>query len=402
MSHARRMIFFDILRISIYQVFGQPRRYIGVILAIALGTAGFIVVITMGNDVKKNLNKDLDLLGGATLIRAQLEPYLPVHKFSKIPEFTSETINAVRTMPGVQAVSVIVAKSAAFSSFRKDKVIFPLVGADGMFWAVNSFTPVKGSFFGPEDVAKRRRVCVLGTRLAEKLYGSTDILGQLCQIDREFYTVTGILGGVAVGDLVDYGFVPVTVAESFIPNISTRVKLYVRCVGWDDVSKVAKAIPDTIHTHQLTDSLRLEVRWEELKRVQRVAWWVELFIYFSTAATLILGGFGIWNGMMATVKARKAEIGLKKAMGAEDRDILLQFMIEALSLSFTSALLGAFLGRGAIDVGSYLLKSQPSNQLFFICVGMALIFSLILGAGAGFYPSLRASRMEVVDALRYE
>jgi len=398
----RKSIFFDIVRISIRQVLSQRRRYIAVILAIALGTAGFIVIITMGRDVKKNLNRDLDLLGRATLIRAYLDPYLPSHKYTKIQQFPPDTIEALRALPGVEAVSVIVSKPVAFSSFQKEKVVFPLVGADGFFWDVNSFTPVKGLFFTADDVAQRRRVCVLGTRLAEKIFGHTDVVGRLCLIDNEVYRVSGILGGVAVGDLIEYGFVPITAAESLISGLSPRQKLYIRCISWDDVSKVAAAIPDTIHAHQLTDSLRIEVRWDELKRVKSVAWWVELFVYFSTAATLILGGFGIWNGMMATVKSRKAEIGLKKATGAEDSDILLQFLIEALSLSFSSALLGGFIGRGAIEIGGFLLKSRPSDKLFFSCVGLALLFSLVLGAGAGFYPALKASRMEVVNALRYE
>jgi putative ABC transport system permease protein len=398
----RKSIFFDIVRISLYQVYCQRRRYLGVVLAIALGTAGFIVIATMGRDVKKNLNADLDLLGGATLIRAYLDPYLPTHKYSKYPEFTLDTIEAMKSLPGVQAVSVIVFKPTAISTFQKEEVAFPLIGADGFFWSVNSFTPVSGSFFNADDVAKRRRVCVLGTRLAKKIFGRTDVVGQQCQIGNESYRVSGILGGVAVGDLVEYGFVPITSAESFVIGLSFRQKAYIRCVGWDDVSKVAAVLPDVVHAHQVTDSLRVDVRWEELKRVQRVAWWVELFIYLSTAATLILGGFGIWNGMMATVKSRKTEIGLKKAMGAEDRDILAQFMIEALSLSFASALLGGFLGRGAMEIVGHLMKSRASDALFFTCVGLALFFSLILGAGAGFYPSLRASRMEVVDALRYE
>jgi len=77
-------------------------------------------------------------------------------------------------------------------------------------------------------------------------------------------------------------------------------------------------------------------------------------------------------------------------------------LVEAVCLSFTSALLGAVLGRGAIEIGSYLLKSRPHDTLFFACVGLALLFSLVLGAGAGLYPSLRASRMEVLSAIRDE
>ncbi len=395
----RKSIFFDIMRISIHQVIVQRRRYLGVILAVAMGTAGFIAIVTMGRDVKRTLNRDLDLLGGATLIMAYLDAG---HKYSKMQQFQPETIDALRALPGIEAVSAIVSMPSSHSSVQKYNIGFHVVGADGSFWDVNSFTPVKGSFFTAEDVAQKRRVCVLGTKLALRIFGDADPVGRMCWIENEQYRVTGVLGGVAVGDLVDFGFIPITTAKEYIPGILPPQKLYIRCSSWDDVKKVADAIPDVVHRHQLTDSLRIEVRWDELKRVKSMAWWVELFVYFSTVATLILGGFGIWNGMMATVKTRKTEIGLKKAIGAEDRDILAQFLVEAVCLSFTSALLGAALGRGALEIGSYLLKSRSHDTLFFACVGLALLFSLVLGAGAGFYPSLRASHMEVVNAIRDE
>ena len=112
----RKSIFFDILRISIHQVIMQRRRYLGVILAVALGTAGFIVIITMGTDVKKTLNRDLDLLGGATLIQAFLDTG---HKYSKIQQFQPETIDALRALPGIEAVSAIVSRPGVYYSISK-------------------------------------------------------------------------------------------------------------------------------------------------------------------------------------------------------------------------------------------------------------------------------------------
>jgi putative ABC transport system permease protein len=395
----RKQIFLDILRISVHQVIAHRMRYLGVILAIALGTAGFIAIINLGSDVKKTINGDLELLGGATLIKAYLDAG---YKHSKVQQFEPHTIDALRALPGIEEVSAIVAKPSVFSCNKKQHLGFDLVGADGSFWVVNSFTPVKGSFFNDEDVARKRRICVLGAKLALRIFGDADPVGRMCWIENEQYRVTGVLGGVAVGDLVEFAFVPITTAREYIRGIPPPQKIYIRCINWDIVKEVADAIPNIVHQRQLTDSLRVEVRWEELKRVKNMAWWIEFFVYFSTVATFILGGFGIWNGMMATVKARKGEIGIKKAIGAEDRDILTQFLVEAVSLSFISALLGGFLGRGAIEIGSCLLRSRPHDPLFFACAGLALAFSLVLGAGAGFYPSLRASRMEVVDAIRHE
>jgi len=166
---------------------------------------------------------------------------------------------------------------------------------------------------------------------------------------------------------------------------------------------VAQALPDLIKAHQSnTKGLRIQVAWDALKQVQRMFWWVSLFIYASIGATLVLGGFGIWNIMMAAVSARTREIGLKKAMGAEDSDILWQFLFEALCVTFSAALLGVILSRIGIEYMSRMLGSRPPEGLFFLCLSAGLSFAVVLGIGAGLYPSIRASRMQVVDAMRYE
>jgi putative ABC transport system permease protein len=146
----------------------------------------------------------------------------------------------------------------------------------------------------------------------------------------------------------------------------------------------------------------VEVFWEGLKRVRYVVWWIESFIYVAIGATLLLGGLGIWNVMMAAVRSRTREIGLKKAMGAEDKDILAQFLSEALCLSLSAALVGVALGRLVMEVTGFILGSHPPEELFLLCLVLGLLFAVGLGVGAGLYPSLMASRMEVVSAVRYE
>jgi putative ABC transport system permease protein len=396
--------FHDLLRISMRQVFRQRRRYLGVILAITLGTAGLIVIITMGRDVKANLNRDLELLGGATRLKVFFEDTITDQNLVPKPRwFHTETLNALRRVPGVSQTSLIAFKrSPAFSSFRERRFWFTLVGVDKDFWAVNSFTSVDGELFDAGTVAGRQRVCVLGGALARKIFGTEKVTGLTLPIDQDLYLVTGVLGGAGIADRTHYAFIPLTTARDRIQDLGPPDTLYVRCRSWDDVGKVAAAIPPQVQLHQPAERLAIEVAWEQLERVKKIAWWIEFFIYVSVAATLILGGFGIWNGMMATVQARTREIGLKKAIGAEDRDIRIQFLIESLCLSLGSAVMGVALGRMALEMISIWLKSPPPGDLFLFSIVLSLIFSVILGAGAGYAPSMLASRMEVVSALRYE
>lgn len=394
----------DLLRISVRQVLRQRRRYIGVILSVTLGTAGLIVIITMGRDVKANLNQDLDLLGGATRVKVSFDDPRTDQNLVPRPQwFHPETLEAIRHLPGVSQVSVIAIKPAsAFTSRHKRRHWFKVVGVDKHFWEVNSFSPIHGELFNAEAVEDRRRVCVLGANLAREVFGTEEASGLTLPIDNDIYLVTGVLGGAGIADRTNYAFLPLTTARDRIQGLYLPNTLYVRCLTWNDVGPVAAAVPAQVAAHQSTERLRVEVAWDQLERVKRIAWWMELFIFVSITATLILGGFGIWNGMMATVQARTREIGLKKAIGAEDRDILIQFLTESLCLSLGSALMGVALGRAAMEVICIRLGSDPPQDLFILSVGLSLVFSVILGASAGFAPSVLASRKEVVSALRYE
>ena len=395
----RLLRFLDLMRISVREVLRKRRRYLGVMAAIALGTAGFITIVTMGRDLKANFNNDLDLLGGATIIACHYDPQM----FDRQEWFRNRTIDAVEHITGVKDVTRLRLRSGATTTFQEKVYGFNLLGVDGNYWSLFSFTPVVGRLFTKEDVAEGRKVCVLGVDLAKTIFGTPEAsINQLLNIDNNLYQVVGILGGVRAADKTLMAFLPISTAQSRIPSISEISSIYVRCNTWDDVAPVAAALPEVISANQAGKGLRIQVAWEPLKQVQRMFWWVSLFIYASIGATLVLGGFGIWNIMMAAVTARTREIGLKKAMGAEDSDILWQFLFEALCVTFTAALVGVLLGRAGIEYMSRMLGSRPPEGLFMLCLIAGLAFAAVLGIGAGLYPSVRASRMQVVDAMRYE
>lgn len=386
------------MRVSIRQLLRHRRRYWGVMLAIALGTAGFITIITMGRDLKTNFNRDLELLGRATVIKVYFEN-LPAYQHQK---FNDSTAEALRRLPGVRSVSLAVHTYWALSNRQGKQHHFSLFGVDEHFWEVCGFSAQEGSLLNHEDTGDRRRRAILGPALARTLYEGDKALGAELEIQQDLFTVKGILKDVGLGDLRHFAFVPFTTAQDRIKGISPANRIYLRCLTWDDVEKVAPLIPQAIQSAQYAPGLKVEVAWDQVRRVQAVAWWVELFIYSSIVATLILGGVGIWTVMMAAVRSRTREIGLKKAMGAEDQAIMAQFLAEAVCLSFTASLAGSILGLVSVEITSYLINSHPGQGLFLACVTVGLLVAVGLGVAAGLYPSLQASRMEVVSAIRYE
>lgn len=391
------MRFDDLVRVSLRQVIRHRRRYWGVILAIAIGVAGFIAIITMGQDVKKNVNQDIVLIGGVTIIRCLFEP----HPDSPPQWFHPDTVEAVRQLPGVQVVSQVSGK-VVFGFWRGERHRFPVVAVDENFWTLRSLWAKSGKLFGEKEIQEHQRVLALGGRLAQTLFGDEDPVGQFLEIDQEVYRIIGIIGGLRDIGLEKSAYLPLTTAKDRFGIEGLPNRLYVRCTTWDDVPRVASLLPQRIASHQSVAHLLVEINWDNLEQVKRVAWWIEFFVYLAFAATIVLGGMGIWNIMMAAVRTRTREIGLKKTMGAEDRDILAQFLMEALCLSLSSALLGVILGRILVELLGLWIGMRPPEELFFTCLGLSIIFAALLGVTAGLYPSLQAARMEVVDAIRYE
>jgi putative ABC transport system permease protein len=388
----------DLMRVSVRQVIRHRRRYMGVVLAIALGVAGFLNIVTMSREVKNNFNENLDLIGGVTVLRI----YFDNQRSYRPQWFREQTINALKRLDGVKELSLTAAKHDLNSNFKGQHFAFMILAVDEGFWQVRNFWPLTGKLFGIDAVKGHTRECVLGAELAKKMFGDTHVTGKDLEINREIYRISGVLGGVTDSGLANSVFLPLTTAADRFPGRMLADRLYLRCATWDDVGAVAAAIPGIVKSYQSPEELHVEVAWEALKRVQLLTWWIEFLIYLATSATFLLGGVGIWNVMMAAVTSRTREIGLKKAMGAEDRDILAQFLSEALCLSVGAALLGAGIGRIMMEILSYVIESRPPENLFLFGVSLAFLFAVVIGVGAGLYPSIRASRMEVVSAIRYE
>ncbi len=392
---------YDLLQICTRQVFRQRRRNLGVLVAVALGTASLIAILTLGDEVKSNINRDLDLLGGATLIKASFtsaqDPSLPPMSFQP------DAVSSVRELPGVDSVSLSTEKIDYVPLFWRMKALgIPVTGVDEQFWRVGSLKAVQGVLFGAQDVESQARVCVIGEELANTLFGQETPIGQYLPIRTDVYKIIGVVGGMQIGDRKKAAFLPLSTVTNRSNGDMRGDRLIIRCASLEAVRSVSAALPAQLTRFVDARYLKIEISWQQLERVNAIIWWVQLFVAISIAATLTLGGFGILNGMMGSVIARTREIGLKKAMGAEEADIMLQFLGESVILSVGAALIGVVLGFVAVQVAAMYLEARPPMGIFLLYSGMSLAFSVGLGVAAGYYPALRAARMDAVTAIRYE
>lgn len=371
------------------------------LVAVALGTASLITILTLGDEVKRNINRDLNLLGGATLIKVSFtssqDPSLPPLFFQP------QMVHAIRAMPGVDSVSLGTEKIDYTPLFwRMKRLGVPVSGVDGDFWRVCSLKAVQGVLFGASELDSQARVCVIGEELATTLFEDQSPIGQYLPIRSDIYKIIGVVGGMQIGDRKKAAFIPLTTIANRSVGDMRGDRLIVRCAALEDVAAVSARLSTRLNGFFDPRYIKLEISWEQLRRVNSMIWWVQFFVAISIAATLVLGGFGILNGMMASVAARTREIGLKKAMGAEEQDIMFQFLFESVVLSLGASTVGVVLGCVTVQIAASFLETSPSLVLLLAYCGMSLAFSVGLGVAAGYYPALRAARMDAVMAIRYE
>lgn len=391
----------DLVRVSLRQVTRQ--KSYGVIFSIALGITAFITLAVLGQEIRYKVGQDMVLMGGVNVMRVTMDD-------SQYPgqprrEFYPESIDAIAKLPGVDAVSVS-SRNAKWFSLRAQgerRIGMLVYGVDELFAPTFSVDLVVGRALSEEDVKGHRRVCMLGREAAIRLFGSPEkALNKLLFLDVDVFEIKGVITGVMLGDWSEAGFIPYTTLVDRNWGDGRVTRLFVRATGWEDVPRLKRVIPEVVHANQDAPYMNVHTHDDQLARLEVTFMWVQALLWLGIAASLMLGGFGIWYGTFAAVRARTREVGLKKAMGGSDGDILKQFLCEALCKSVAGGVLGILIGLTAVFVGVSLLGTGlPLLQLVLSCVG-SIVFSALIGVAGGIYPAIQASRMDVVSALRFE
>ncbi len=320
-------------------------------------------------------------------------------------EFYPETIKALRALPGVGMVSLNLHGGKVFGlrTSGERTINMDFIGIDQYFAEVYSLTLLAGRLFDASDIERRRRVAMLGREAAQMLYDKPDdAVGKLLILGQDVFEVVGVVSGVMLGGWGRGGFLPYTTMIDRNWSSGRVDRLFVRAIGWEDVAPIVRRIPEVVREHQAAPYLVIRTQDEQLARIQTTFMWVEVLLWLGIVASLMLGGFGIWYGTFAAVRARTREVGLKKAMGGSDADILAQFLAEALCKSLAGGVLGIVMGVLLVELGSWSLGTGVSYSLLLASSVGSIAFSALIGVAGGLYPAIQASRMDVVSALRFE
>ncbi len=290
-----------------------------------------------------------------------------------------------------------------------------VIGTTPDYATVRNLTVEYGRFFNEEEVAKSSAVVVLGATLAKDLFGTVDPVGQAVRIKSQPFTVVGVLkssGGAGFGSNDNRAFAPISVAQGRLFNAPryrgtyTISSMSIKGADKNQLDVAQKRIEQTLrlrHGLGATEENDFTIfnQASLLETANSIATTLTIFLGSIGAISLLVGGIGIMNIMLVSVTERTREIGLRKALGAHDNDILLQFVIEALVL----CTLGGLIGIG-LSYGISLIVRMIGISFQVIISTNALLLALSVSSGCGIifglYPAMRATRLDPIDALRYE
>ena len=405
------MSFLMVLRVAFKALLRNKMRTALTMLGMIIGVGAVITMVALGTGAQSSIETQIQS-AGTNMIMVSAGNFMQGGVRTgqgSASTLTPEDAVAIRDIPGVQYIApgvntrgqVVAGNMNWGTQIQGTDVDLPLI---------RSWPTRQGAFFSPVDVATASKVAVLGSVVHEQLFGAdVDPTGQVIRINNQPFTVVGVMsskGQSGMGqDQDDVVYVPYTTVMKKLRGITYIQNITVSAASAGETSATADRIAQVLrvrHKVEEGEGDDFMVRtMEEMARVRVQATETMTALLASIAGvSLLVGGIGIMNIMLVSVTERTREIGLRLAIGARGRDVLMQFLVEAVVLSLVGGSIGIALGLG-LSRGVTAWMSWPT-QVSVQSIAVAFLFAAITGVFFGFYPARKAAALDPIDALRFE
>ena len=380
-------------------------------LGIIIGVGAVIAMVSIGNGAKAQVEQQIASLGeNVILIFSGSVTSSGIRTgWGSAGTLKIEDAEAIRReVPGVIAVSEEVISTRQVSSGNQNWFT-RIYGESPEYFDIRKWPLSEGAIFTPQDVRSANKVCVIGRTTASQIFGAENPVGQVLRIQGVPFLITGVLTPKGLSpqgtDQDDIVIMPYTSAIKRVLGGSTLRGLNVQVASPNDLAPAQQQITELLRQrHNIRegrdDDFTVRNQQEIAETATATSRVMALLLGAIASVSLIVGGIGIMNIMLVSVTERTREIGVRLAVGAHGRDILTQFLIEAVTLSVIGGVIGILLGLGASHLLSIFahwptLISIPSIvAAFFVSAAVGIFF--------GFYPAREAARLDPIEALRYE
>lgn len=427
------MQIFSTIQIAISAMRANKVRTGLTVLGIVIGIASVIIVFSAGEGINSFIVGQIESFGGSDLVETEI-------KVPSTQKQTHEVQGGMNLAMGVQVTTLslddmedinkitnvidgyagIMGQEAVSYGNELRKAF--LLGVTSSFIEIDQSEVDQGRFFTDSEDKSLAQVVVLGYKIKDKLFGDSDPIGRSIKIRKKKFRVVGILeerGAVMIIDFDDFVYVPVRTYQKKIMGIDHLTYMMHRVENMDlledtqeEMRYILRENHDLPHPEGPTDFMgaakddfRVVSMTESLEIMETVTGAITLLLLAIVAISLVVGGVGILNIMYVVVTERTREIGLRKAVGAKYKDIMLQFLIEAILITIIGGIVGIIIGVGISFLISFGASAYGFDWKFTVPIKAfvtAISFSTFFGIVFGVYPARKAARMDPIEALRNE
>lgn len=412
------MDIFEAINSSWKMIFRNKMRSFLTMLGIIIGVMAVIVVMSVGSGAESLILNEVKSIG------SNLVSVLPGKSEEKGPPTSAFgiIITSLKYEDGQALIESNYSSIEALAMYVKgnDRISWEDKKADTNFNGVNTeylsvenATIEKGRFFTKDEELSQSRVVVLGGSIAEKLFGDQNPIGERIKIKKSNFTIIGVLkkkGGGLTQNQDEEIFVPIKTAQNILLGIDYISLMRIKVDEEKNIDKTINYVESFLRDrHNIDnpkdDDFTVSSVQEALDALGSITMAIRFFLIAVSAISLIVGGFGIMNIMLATVEERINEIGLRKAVGAKNYHITLQFLLETVTITFFSGIIGIILGLIISFLVALVAQSMGFKWDLVISIPSIIVASFVsisVGIIFGLSPAKKASKLNPIEALRYE
>lgn len=382
-------------KLAFKQLLSNKMRSILTMLGIIIGVLSVTLLVSVANSMTESVNSQMTDLG-SNLISVMVTSKDPNKQLS----YTDA--KKFKDIDNIEKISADVSGNVDLKYSDKDKIT-SIVGTDNNFIDLENKKLSEGRFILPIDIKYNNKVVILGNQIAKDIFGFENPLHKYVKLNGVKYKVVGILDkdNSALNSTNDKIYAPITSVQRLIKNIYVS-NLYLKVNDTDSIDNTMSIIEkklDKIFDEE-ENSYMLINQQQILDTISSMQGTMKTTVGVIAGISLLVGGIGIMNIMLVSVTERTREIGIRKALGAKRRDILMQFLIESIVISLIGGIIGAILG---------IIGSQAFNSVLGVTSGISwdivifgLVFSMFIGVIFGLMPANKASKLLPIDALKTE
>jgi putative ABC transport system permease protein len=400
--------FLETFKVALEAILSNKMRSGLTMLGVIIGVLAVILLVSIGEGARVYITKELTGLGTNLLIitpgKTTTSGGFHPPSAGTVRKLTYDDAQALRRRAWLLTDAVPIVLGTGRIKFRNLGRDTMVIGTTPEFQRVRNLFIGIGNYVSQNDVDTKAKVVVLGTKVKEELFGDQNALGQVVMLSDARYRVVGVMQkkGTSLGwDVDDVIFIPVTSGQDLF-STDSLFEILASTPRAEDVERAIAQIKDIlIKRHAHKEDFTIQTQGAMLSTMDTILGVLTAVLGGIAGISLLVGGIGIMNIMLVSVRERTREIGIRKAIGARNSDIMAQFLIEAITLSGVGGVIGIILGVGlALLIPLFVTVLPTSVSLWSIA--MAFSFSMAVGVFFGVYPARKASLQDPITALRYE